>query len=121
MCIQTYEEENMTFIVKEDDRLLIAPDLTNSQHAQTREGQRGISKKQVMLAYKYGRVIHARRATYYVIGKKEIERYGSIEPELKAMNGIQLVVSSNGTVLTAFRNKDLRKIRPFKHSHKHLH
>ncbi|MEL7308192.1 hypothetical protein CWC26_00995 [Pseudoalteromonas sp. S4488] len=111
----------MTFIVKEQDRFFVVPDLKNSQHAQIREGQRGISKKQVMLAYQYGRVIHSRRATYYVIGNKEIEKYGSIEPELKAMNGIQLVMSSNGTVMTAFRNKDLRKIRPFKHSHKHLH
>ena len=111
----------MAFIVKEQDRLFVVPELTNSQHAQIREGQRGISKKQVMLAYQYGRVIHSRRATYYVIGNKEIEKYGSIEPELKAMNGIQLVMSSNGTVMTAFRNKDLRKIRPFKHSHKHLH
>lgn len=111
----------MAFVVKEQDRLFVVPELTNSQHAQIREGQRGISKKQVMLAYQYGRVIHSRRATYYVIGNKEIEKYGSIEPELKAMNGIQLVMSSNGTVMTAFRNKDLRKIRPFKHSHKHLH
>ena len=74
-----------------------------------------------MLAYKYGRVIHARRAVYRVIGNKEIEKYGSIEPELKNMNGIHLVMSSKGTVLTTFRNKDLRKVRPDKHNHKHLH
>jgi hypothetical protein len=56
-----------------------------------------------------------------VVGNKEIEKYGSLEPELKVMNGIQLITSSHGTVLTAFRNKDLRKVHPFKHSHKHLH
>lgn len=111
----------MAFVLKENDRLYVLPELTNSQHAQIREGQRGISQKQVVLAYQYGRVIHSRRAIYHVIGNKEIEKYGSVEPELKAMNGIQLVTSSHGTVLTAFRNKDLRKIRPFKHSHKHLH
>ncbi len=111
----------MAFILKENDRLYVLPELTNSQHAQIREGQRGISQKQVVLAYQYGRVIHSRRAVYHVIGNKEIEKYGSIEPELKVMNGVQLVMSSNGTVLTAFRNKDLRRVRPFKHSHKHLH
>lgn len=74
-----------------------------------------------MLAYKYGRVIHSRRAVYHVIGNKEIKKYGDIEPELKKMNGIQLVMSSKGTVLTTFRNKDLRKVRPYKHNHKHLH
>jgi len=111
----------MTFVLKENDRLYVLPELTNSQHAQIREGQRGISQKQVLLAYQFGRVIHSRRAVYHVIGNKEIEKYGSIEPELKAMNGVQLVMSSNGTVLTAFRNKNIRKVRPFKHSHKHLH
>jgi hypothetical protein len=111
----------MAFVLKENDRLYVVPGLTNSQHAQIREGQRGISQKQVVLAYQYGRVIHSRRAVYHVIGNKEIEKYGSLEPELKTMNGIQLVISPNGTVLTAFRNKDLRKVRPFKHIHKHLH
>ena len=111
----------MAFVLKEDDRLYVLPELTNSHHALIREEQRGISHKQVVLAYQYGRVIHSRRAVYHVIGNKEIEKYGSIEPELKTMNGIQLVMSSNGIVLTAFRNKDLRKVRPFKHSHKHLH
>ena len=111
----------MAFILKENDRLYVLPKLTNSLHAQIREEQRGISEKQLVLAYQYGRVIHSRRAVYYVIGNKEIEKYGSIESELKQMNGIQLVMSPNGTVLTAFRNKDLRKVRPFKHKHKHLH
>jgi hypothetical protein len=111
----------MAFILKENDRLYVLPELTNSQHAQIREGQRGISKKQVLLAYQYGRVIHARRAVYHVIGNKEIEKFDSIEPELKKMNGIQLVMSKNGTVITAFKNKDLRRVRPYKHSHKHLH
>jgi len=111
----------MTFVLKENDRLYVLPELTNSQHAQIREAQRGISPKQVVLAYQYGRLIYSRRAIYHVIGSKEIQKYGSIEPELKAMNGVQLVMSSNGTILTAFRNKDLRKVRPFKHNHKHLH
>ena len=111
----------MAFIVTEDDRFFVLPEVTNSKHALVREGQRGISKKQVMLAYKYGRVIHAKRAVYRVIGNKEIEKYGSIEKKKKNMNGIQLVMSSKGTVLTTFRNKDLRKVRPYKHNHKHLH
>ncbi|MDO6718693.1 hypothetical protein Q4575_04735 [Psychrosphaera sp. 1_MG-2023] len=111
----------MAFVLRENDRLYFASGLTNSLHAQIREGQRGISQKQVLLAYRYGRIIHARRAVYHVVGKKEIEKYGDIEPDLKNMNGVQLVMSANGTVLTAFKNKDLRKVRPYKHSHKHLH
>jgi hypothetical protein len=37
----------MAFVLKENDRLYVLPELTNSQHAQIREGQRGISQKQV--------------------------------------------------------------------------
>lgn len=111
----------MAFVMKEDAQVFVLPKLTNSRHAQAREEQRGISQKQVMLAYQYGRVIHSRRAVYHVIGNKEIKKYGDIEPELKNMNGVQLVMSINGIVLTAYRNKDLRKVRPYKHSHKHLH
>jgi hypothetical protein len=95
--------------------------LINSRHAKQREDQRGITEKQVTLAYQYGRIIHARRATYYVVGKKEIDKHSAAEPALKEMNGIHLVVSSNGTLLTVYKNKDLRKIRPSKHRHKHLH
>jgi hypothetical protein len=111
----------MAFIFQDKDSICVIPGLTNSRHAILREEQRGISQKQIVLVYKYGRIIHSRRANYHVIGKKEIEMYRSIEPELKEMNGIQLVVSSNGILLTVYRNKDLRKIRPYKHSHKHLH
>ena len=111
----------MAFIVTEDDRFFVLPEVTNSKHALVREGQRGISKKQVMLAYKYGRVIHSRRAVYHVIGNKEIKKYGDTEPELKKMNGVQLIMTPEGTVLPAYRNKELRKVRPYKHSHKHLH
>jgi hypothetical protein len=102
----------MTFIIREEDSIHVIPGLTNSKHAELRESQRGISPKKILLAYKFGRIIHARRATYYVIGIKEIDKYGLIEPELKAMNGVQLVTSLNGTLLTVYRNKDLRKIRP---------
>ena len=118
---QSQKEYEMAFILQEKDNICVVPSLTNSRHAKLRKDQRGISQRHIMLAYQYGRIIHSRRASYYVIGKKEIETYGSIEPELIEMNGIQLVVSTNDILLTVYRNKDLRKIRPYKHNHKHLH
>ena len=111
----------MPFIVTTEDTLYLSSSLNTTEHATQRLEQRGISKKQMMLAFKYGRVIHSRRAVYHVVGKKEIAMYSHIEPELKNMDGIQLVMSSDDTVLTVYRNKDLRKIRPYKHNHKHLH
>jgi len=111
----------MTFMIQEKNALHVIPGLTNSKHAELRESQRGISQKQILLAYKFGRIINSRRATYFVVGNKEIDKYGLSEPELKTMNGIQLVVSSGGTLLTVYRNRNLRRIRPYKHCHKHLH
>tara|TARA_R110002124_G_scaffold232843_1_gene397899 strand:+ start:426 stop:752 length:327 start_codon:yes stop_codon:yes gene_type:complete len=108
-------------MLNEKINLVANESLVNSRHAKLREDQRGITEKQITLAFQYGRIIHARRATYYVVGKKEIDKHSAVEPALKEMNGIHLVVSSNGTLLTVYKNKDLRKIRPSKHRHKHLH
>jgi len=57
----------MASFLKENVRYYESPELLNSQHALMRKGQRGISQKQVALAYRYGRVIHARWAIYHVI------------------------------------------------------
>lgn len=45
-----------------------------TDHAQMRMGQRGISEKIVALVLLHGRTVHARGATYRVIGHKEVSR-----------------------------------------------
>ncbi len=90
-----------------------------TSHASVRMHQRGLCERQIELALLYGRKIHARRAVFHVIGRKEIARFGELDPEL---NGIQVVTSSDhSTVLTAYRNHDLRAIRPTKRKHRHMH
>jgi len=92
-----------------------------SHHAYKRMAQRGLSKDQVDLVLAYGRKFHARRAVYYVIGKKEIARLGNKIPKLIALEGIQVVVNSDDeVVLTAYRNHDFRQIRPRKRREKSL-
>jgi len=92
----------------------IASQIQNSAHAALRESQRGITSKQLTLAYRYGRIAESRRANFYVIGKKEILQHAKKEPALIEMEGLQLIVSNDGVILTAYKNKDLRKIRPYK-------
>jgi hypothetical protein len=105
----------MALVLKENDKFYLIPNITNSSHSELRRYQRGISKKHVVLAYKYGRVIYAKNAKYYVIGLKEISCYIDIEPELKSINGVQVVIAKNGTILTVYKNINLHKIKACKH------
>lgn len=93
-----------------------------SSHAQQRMDLRGMSERDIELVLKFGRRIHSRRTVFHVIGRKEIKKYASECPELKELDGLHvLTVPDKGTVLTAYRNHDLRHIRPSKRKHKHLH
>ena len=93
-----------------------------SEHAAQRMCQRGLHEWQIELVLKYGREIHSRRAVFHVVGRKEIQKYGSKVPELKKLDGIQVVTGGdNLAILTVYRNHDLRGIRPNKRRHRHLH
>ncbi|MDP5130154.1 MAG: DUF4258 domain-containing protein [Paraglaciecola sp.] len=93
-----------------------------SSHAQQRMDLRGMSERDIELVLKFGRKIYSRKTVFHVIGRKEIKKYASDCPELKELDGLHvLTVPQKGTVLTAYRNHDLRHIRPSKRKHKHLH
>lgn len=99
----------------------LSTETTISHHACKRMAQRGLSREQIDLVLAYGRKFHARRAVYYVIGKKEIARLGDKVPELIALEGIQVVLNSDDeVVLTAYRNRDFRQIRPCKRRERSL-
>lgn len=93
-----------------------------SSHAQQRMDLRGMSERDIELVLKFGRKIHSRRTVFHVIGRIEIKKYAAECPELKELDGLHvLTVPQKGTVLTAYRNHNLRHIRPSKRKHKHLH
>jgi hypothetical protein len=93
-----------------------------TEHARQRMDLRGVSEQVVELALQFGRKIRARRALYHVIGRKEIQALGAQHPELKGLDGLQVLTSVNGeSVITVYRNHDLRAIRPNKRKHRHLH
>lgn len=93
--------------------------LTN--HASKRISQRGISTQDIELVLEFGRQVRSRGAVFYVIGKKEIERYYKIEPRLSELNGLQVITSGEDVVITVYCNKDFRSIRPCHRKHAHLH
>jgi hypothetical protein len=88
-------------------------------HAINRMAQRGIAPQWVELVLRYGRLIHARGLIFRVIGRKEVARFATQGIHLACAEGIHVLVKNEGTVLTVYRNHDLRKIRPHKRTAHH--
>lgn len=82
-----------------------------SIHAYKRSKQRGIKQKTVAHIIRFGRKKYQNGAIYYSVGRKEIKKYIHLCPTLKEMNGMHLVMSPTGTILTLFRNKDFSIIK----------
>lgn len=91
-------------------------------HAQQRMDQRGVSESVVEFVLEFGRKIYSNRALFHVIGRKEISKLEDQCPELKALEGIHVVTSTDGlSVITVYRNSNLRAVRPHKRRCRHLH
>ncbi|WP_460859917.1 DUF4258 domain-containing protein [Rheinheimera gaetbuli] len=120
LCSVNQNEERRMSSQKQYKQMPCQPAI--SSHAQQRMDLRGMSERDIELVLKFGRKIHSRRTVFHVIGRKEIKKYAGECPELKELDGLHvLTVPQKGTVLTAYRNHDLRHIRPSKRKHKHLH
>jgi hypothetical protein len=90
---------------------------TLTKHANQRMSQRGIHLKQVLGVLKYGRIIHSRRARFYVLGKRDVDDLAKQCIDVRDIENIQVLVDEKSNViLTAYKNKNFRQIRP-KHRH----
>lgn len=86
-----------------------------SYHAQARMGLRGITEEAIDLVLKFGREIRAKGAIFYVLGKREIQKFQTINPTIQALEGVQVVTSvQDGTIITVYRNKNLSQIKKCK-------
>ncbi len=97
----------------------IAHDFQLSRHAWQRMGARGVSSSTINKVLTYGRVIHARGARIYVIGRKEIKRYMDQGINLDDLHGMQVICGKNGMIMTLYRNRDLRSLKPRYRSNYH--
>jgi hypothetical protein len=73
---------------------------------------RSISVDALRSALKYGRAAWTRGGRIYAIGRKEVRYYrahGGVD--LARFEGIHVVESADGTVITVYRNRDLRGLR----------
>lgn len=83
-----------------------------TRHAWQRMCARGISLAALDATLTYGRVAHIRNAAIYAIGRSEVSRYRRHGADLAAYEGIQVVCSLDGKVMTVYRNHDFRSLRP---------
>jgi hypothetical protein len=85
-----------------------------SLHAQDQMDARSISTDALRSALKYGRAVWTRGARVYAIGRKEVQFYRAHGIDLARFEGVHVVESVGGTVITVYRNRDLRGLRPDK-------
>ena len=70
----------MNSITRKVDHLLGSHNLT--RHAMKRMSARRLSFNAVQRAVEYGRVVHARGATIYAVGRKEVARFRIVTARL---------------------------------------
>ena len=81
-------------------------------HARMRMMARRISETALSAVIDYGRVVYVHGAKIYVIGRKEVTTFLRKGVELADFEGIHVVCSPEGVVLTTYRNRDFRGLRP---------
>ena len=85
--------------------------LTN--HAIERMNQRRISVQDVWTVVAFGRVVYTRGAILFALGRKEVRRAAQRTGyDISACEGIQVVCATTGVVVTVYRNKDFRGLKP---------
>ncbi|WP_459936775.1 DUF4258 domain-containing protein [Desulfonatronum parangueonense] len=84
---------------------------TITNHAWRRMTARGISTEAVEAVLDYGRVVYTRGAAICAIGRKEVKFFSRQGINLTLYEGVQVVCSTDGAVVTTYRNQDFRGLR----------
>ena len=82
-----------------------------TRHAWVRMGGRGFSPEMIRKVLEFGRQKHVRGASIYAVGRKEISLYEKKGFDLKGLDGLQVVCSEEGAIITAYRNRDFRGLK----------
>ncbi len=81
-------------------------------HAADRMSTRGLRAPAVTAALDHGRVVHIRGADIHAIGRREVASCKRDGIDLSRHEGVQVVCGPEGHVLTVYRNRDFRSLRP---------
>ncbi|HZH14080.1 MAG TPA: DUF4258 domain-containing protein [Archangium sp.] len=83
-----------------------------TRHAREQMRLRGLSEEALELTLAFGRIVWTRGAQIFAIGRREVRRFAQEGVDLSRYEGVQVVCTSAGTILTAYRNRDFRGLRP---------
>ena len=83
-----------------------------SKHAWRRMCGRRFCPAAIDAALTYGRDSYVRKAVVYAIGRAEVRHFAREGIDLRRFEGLQVLCSHDGVVLTAYRNNDFRGLRP---------
>lgn len=72
---------------------------------------RGVSPAALAAVLTYGRMAHVRGADVYAIGRKEVRHYAKDGLDLSSFDGVQVVCSPDGRILTVYRGRHLKGLR----------
>ena len=64
------------------------------------------------VALAFGRIVRTREAEIYVVGRRQVEIAATQGIDLHRFEGVQVVCGTNGQVITAYKNRDLRGLKP---------
>ena len=81
-------------------------------HARMRMTARQISEAALSAVMEYGRVAYVRGAKIHVVGRREVAAFLRKGVDLADFEGIHVVCSTDGAVMTTYRNRDFRGLRP---------
>lgn len=82
-----------------------------TDHARSRMSARSVSADQIDLVLAFGRVVHTRGAQIHVIGYREVSRFRRRGVDLSRCEGLHVVCSPDGAILTVYRNRDFSPLR----------
>ena len=86
---------------------------TLTDHADSRMQQRNIDVSAVQLVLSYGKIIHSKKARYFVVRKRDIKRLAKHCKDIALTENIQVLVADGiNSIITVYRNSDFRQIRP---------
>jgi hypothetical protein len=84
--------------------------LTN--HAVQRLYSRSFSRDRVETTLAFGREVHSNGITFYVVGRKEVVQAREQGLDISFAEGMHVLCSREGAIVTMYRNHDLRDVRP---------
>src|SRR5262245_32190691 len=89
----------------------LPPSFRPTGHLRWRMSCRHIPTEAVVAALLYGRVTASRGAEVFTIGRQEVRYYAWEGIDLSAFEGVHVVCTPDGKILTAYRGRALRRAR----------